>query len=231
MEHSSTLNHIARVKSLGPVRAFEVINSLPQLLLWIDKSLFFCVIGMTGVLFTNICKTLRLLSSIEPSSTTIWFLFTLAYRSWRHCSLSVFDRWSSWIFIILSCRGPQHISEVGVLTYCRRLCRRVKLLIVLPLLLEMNWGWKLLGHLLVSNIPLLFLKYLQVSSMCKTLSLAIIHWMRMSDNLLILAWMIVVHGLCGITLRTYNERVLSILRLAFTLGRWFVLWFVLICAF
>ena len=70
-----------------------------------------------------------------------------------------------------------------------------------------------------------------MSSMCKALSLAIVHRVRMCYDLLVLARVVIVHSLSGITLRTNNERVLTILRLCITSSTWLVLWFVLVGTF
>ena len=67
--------------------------------------------------------------------------------------------------------------------------------------------------------------------MCKALSLAIIHRVRMSNDLLVLALVVIVHGLGRIALRTYNKRVLTVLGLSITSGTWLVLWLVLVSAF
>ena len=70
-----------------------------------------------------------------------------------------------------------------------------------------------------------------MSSMCKALSLAIVHWVRMRDYLLVLARVVVVHSLGCITLRTNDKRVLTVLGLPITSSTWLVLWLVFVRTF
>lgn len=67
--------------------------------------------------------------------------------------------------------------------------------------------------------------------MCKALSLAIVHRVRMRDYLLVLARVVVVHSLGRITLRTNDKRVLTVLGLPITSSAWLVLWLVFVRAF
>ena len=70
-----------------------------------------------------------------------------------------------------------------------------------------------------------------MSSVCKALSLAIVHRVRMRDYLLVLARVVVVHGLGRITLRTNDKRVLTVLGLSIASSTWLVLWLVFVRAF
>ena len=70
-----------------------------------------------------------------------------------------------------------------------------------------------------------------MSSMCKALSLAVVHRVRMRYYLLILARVVVVHSLGSITLRTNNKRILTVLGLPIASSAWLVLWLVFVRTF
>ena len=143
VEHGSSLDYVARVKRFRPIRALKIVYSLSELLLWISQWFLFCLICVAWILLSNLSKALRCIWAIELSSS-FRLLFTEARRSWRDMiwpSCIVVNWWCSWILIVLSCWSSSNICEVGVLTDCWWLGRRIELLIrILALLLQVDRG-------------------------------------------------------------------------------------------
>ena len=239
VEHGGSFYNVAWFKRFRPIGTLKLLDGLSQLLVWIGQWLLFCLICVAWVLLSKISKALGCMLCIQiPSSVGLLLALTDRARRdmIRSCMIVIYWRCPR-ILVVLSCWSTSYICEVGVLADCWWLSRWVELLIrILALLLQVNGSWQLLWHLFVTHwlLFLRLLRDLQVGGTDWTLTLAIVHRVRMCDNLLVLDLELVIHGLClcGVALVAYNQCVIAVLVVLLSVtgssASWFVLGLILI---